>query len=67
MDYNEGLENIQSENNDLESTPATYEVITYPADFTLEGLVSKYRKGSMTVPGFQNEFCMEYKASESSD
>ncbi|MEI6545079.1 MAG: DUF262 domain-containing protein [Methylococcales bacterium] len=61
MDYNEGLENIQSENNDLESTPATYEVITYPADFTLEGLVSKYRKGSMTVPGFQRNFVWNIK------
>ncbi len=60
-DYNEGLEDIQSENNDLESTPATYEVITYPADFTLEGLVSKYRKGSMTVPGFQRNFVWNIK------
>ncbi|MFT6791621.1 MAG: hypothetical protein ACJA04_000828, partial [Cellvibrionaceae bacterium] len=33
-DYNDGLEDLQSENNDLESTPAEYEVITYPADFT---------------------------------
>ncbi|MBX9895879.1 MAG: DUF262 domain-containing protein [Nitrosomonas sp.] len=60
-DYNEGLENLQSENLDLESTPATYEVITYPADFTLEGLVSKYRKGSMTVPGFQRNYVWNIK------
>lgn len=60
-DYNEGLEDIQSENNDLESTPATYEVITYPADFTLEGLVSKYKKGSMTVPGFQRNYVWNIK------
>jgi uncharacterized protein with ParB-like and HNH nuclease domain len=60
-DYNEGLEELQSEELDLESTPATYEVITYPADFTLEGLVSKYRKGSMTVPGFQRNFVWTIK------
>jgi uncharacterized protein with ParB-like and HNH nuclease domain len=60
-DYNEGLEEIQSEELDLESTPATYEVITYPADFTLEGLVSKYRKGSMTVPGFQRNYVWNIK------
>lgn len=60
-DYNEGLEVIESEENDLESTPATYEVITYPADFTLEGLVSKYRKGSMTVPGFQRNYVWNIK------
>jgi uncharacterized protein with ParB-like and HNH nuclease domain len=60
-DYNEGLEKLQSEEADLESTPATYEVITYPADFTLEGLVSKYRKGSMTVPGFQRNYVWNIK------
>lgn len=60
-DYNDGLEEIESEELDLESTPATYEVITYPADFTLEGLVSKYRKGSMTVPGFQRNFVWNIK------
>ncbi len=60
-DYNEGLEELQSEELDLESTPATYEVITYPADFTLEGLVSKYRKGSMTVPGFQRNYVWNIK------
>lgn len=60
-DYNEGLEEIQSENDDLDSTPATYEVITYPADFTLEGLVSKYKKGSMTVPGFQRNYVWNVK------
>lgn len=60
-DYNDGLEEIESEEIDLESTPATYEVITYPADFTLEGLVSKYRKGSMTVPGFQRNFVWNIK------
>lgn len=61
IEYNEGLEEIESEELDLESTPATYEVITYPADFTLEGLVSKYKKGSMTVPGFQRNFVWNIK------
>jgi len=60
-EYNEGLEELESEEIDLESTPATYEVITYPADFTLEGLVSKFRKGSMTVPGFQRNFVWTIK------
>jgi len=60
-EYNEGLEDIESEELDLESTPVTYEVITYPADFTLEGLVSKYQKGSMTVPGFQRNYVWNIK------
>jgi hypothetical protein len=44
-EYNEGMEELESENNDLDSVPSAYEVITYPADFTLEGLVNKYKKG----------------------
>lgn len=60
-DYNEGLEDIQSESADLEAIPAEYEVITYPADFTLEDLVSKFKKGSMTVPGFQRNFVWNIK------
>jgi len=60
-DYNDGLEELQSENNDLDAIPASYEVITYPADFTLEGLVSKFKKGTMTVPGFQRNFVWNIK------
>ena len=60
-DYNDGLEELQSESADLEAIPAEYEVITYPADFTLEGLVSKFKKGSMTVPGFQRNFVWNIK------
>jgi uncharacterized protein with ParB-like and HNH nuclease domain len=60
-EYNEGLEEIESETNDLESSPASYDVITYPADFTVEGLVSKYQKGSMIVPGFQRNYVWNIK------
>jgi uncharacterized protein with ParB-like and HNH nuclease domain len=60
-DYNDGLEKLISEDNDLEATPAEYEVITYPADFTLEGLVSKFKKGTMTVPGFQRNYVWNIK------
>ncbi len=61
IEYNEGLEDLKSEEADLESAPASYEVITYPADFTLEGLVSKFKKGTMTVPGFQRNFVWNIK------
>ncbi|MBW3166320.1 DUF262 domain-containing protein [Ferrimonas balearica] len=60
-DYNEGMEDLPSEENDLDSTPASYEVITYPADFTLEGLVSKYKRGTMIVPGFQRNYVWNIK------
>ncbi|EJL6467441.1 DUF262 domain-containing protein [Vibrio cholerae] len=61
IEYNDGLEELTSEEQDLDSTPASYEVITYPADFTLEGLVSKYKRGSMIVPGFQRNYVWNIK------
>ena len=60
-EYNEGMEELESEINDLDSVPTAYEVITYPADFTLEGLVNKYRKGTMIVPGFQRNYVWNIK------
>lgn len=62
-EYNEGMEVNDSENEDLESAPISYEVVTYPADFTLEGLVQKYRKGNLVVPGFQRNFVWNIKQS----
>ena len=51
-----GIEDVASERQDLDSSPPKYEVVTYPADFTLEGLVQKYRRGQITIPGFQRKF-----------
>ena len=51
-----GIEDVASEQEDLDSSPPKYEVITYPADFTLEGLVLKYQRGQITMPGFQRKF-----------
>ena len=38
------LEEIKSEVEDYESSPAQYEITTYPADFTLEVLYQKWKK-----------------------
>lgn len=51
-----GLEVVESEELDLDSAPSRYEIVTYPADFTLENLVAKYRKGQIRIPGFQRKF-----------
>ena len=51
-----GIEDVASEREDLDSSPPKYEVVTYPADFTLEGLVQKYKRGQITIPGFQRKF-----------
>lgn len=51
-----GLEPVDSEQQDLDASPPRYEIVTYPADYTLEGLVSKYRKSQIKVRGFQRKF-----------
>jgi len=55
-----GLEAIQSEIDDQDTVPASYDIITYPADYTLEGLVGKLYK-TIIIPGFQRKFVWTLK------
>jgi hypothetical protein len=55
------IEKIQSEIDDSESSPPFYDIVTYPADYTLEGLVSKYQRSSIIVPGFERKFVWDIK------
>lgn len=57
------LEEIKSEVEDYESSPAQYEITTYPADFTLEVLYQKWKKGNadpkkeeLVIPDFQRQY-----------
>lgn len=50
------LEAIESEREDAASTSSHYEIVSIPADFTLEGLIAKWKKGQLTIPGFQRKF-----------
>ena len=50
------LEPVSSEDEDYESSPADYTISTYPADFTLEVLHSKWRAGDFRIPEFQRAF-----------
>jgi len=61
IENDDSFEALQSEADDLDSVPASYEVITYPADFTLEGLVTKFRKGNLFIPGFQRNYVWNIK------
>jgi len=51
-----GLEPVESEQADLDASPPRYEIVTFPADYTREGLVAKYKKSQIKVPGFQRKF-----------
>ena len=58
-----GIEDVPSEREDLDSSPPKYELVTYPADFTLEGLVRKFQRGQITIPGFQRKFVWSLRQS----
>ncbi len=47
---------IDSEKEDAASTTSHYEIVSIPADFTLEGLVAKWNKKQLKIPGFQRKF-----------
>jgi hypothetical protein len=47
---------MDSEKEDASSTSSHYEIVSIPADFTLEGLVLKWKKKQLTIPGFQRKF-----------
>lgn len=50
------LEEIQSEEDDYNSSPPDFDISTYPADFTLEGLDAKLKSNEIVVPDFQRQF-----------
>lgn len=55
--YNDpNIQKIESEVADNESSLMNFEVLTYPTDYTLEGLVSKYEKKLIKMPGFQRNY-----------
>lgn len=50
------LEIIESEVDDLELSLPSYNILAYPADYTLEVMVDKWRKGQIVIPSFQRQF-----------
>jgi hypothetical protein len=50
------FEDPESELADRQSSPPRYDIATYPADFTLEGLKLKWDAGEIVIPTFQRGF-----------
>ena len=50
------LDPVTSEDEDYTSSPADYQITTYPADFTLEVLHQKWLAGDIIIPEFQRAF-----------
>ncbi|HUT74437.1 MAG TPA: DUF262 domain-containing protein [Armatimonadota bacterium] len=59
----DGIERILSEQEDRDSTPVTYDIATYPADYTLQGIVDLYRNNSILIPPYQRKFVWSIKQS----
>jgi hypothetical protein len=56
IDEDSPIESLPSEKADSESTSSHYEIVSIPADFTLEGLVAKLEKKLLVIPGFQRKY-----------
>jgi hypothetical protein len=50
------IEDIQSEREDEATGPVEYEIASYPADFTLQGLFDKWEADQLQLPKFQRQF-----------
>ena len=50
------IEPLKSEQDDAHSDVAQYKILSYPADFTLEGLFLKWEKGEVVIPPFQRRY-----------
>ena len=50
------LEPVDSEKEDYESAPPDYQIITYPADYTLEVLHQMWKSNEIEIPDFQRAF-----------
>lgn len=50
------IEQLPSEEDDRQAGPLAYELLTYPADFTLEVLTNKFIAGEITIPPMQRRF-----------
>ncbi len=55
------IEFNSDEEKDMSSSPSYFEVLTYPADFTLENLIMKYNKSQIKIPGFQRKYVWDIK------
>lgn len=56
MDEDKFLEPITSEKEDEQESLPVYEILTYPADYTLEVLVEKWAKKQILVPTLQRGY-----------
>ena len=47
---------IENDESEEEESLVSYEIATYPSDFTLSGIVDMWKSGDLSIPEFQREF-----------
>lgn len=50
------FDHVASEDEDHEASLRSYEIVTFPADYTLSVLVDKWKRNQVKIPDFQREF-----------
>jgi len=55
------IEIVRSEEEDREGDTATYDIISYGADYTLSVFYDKMKKEELIIPGFQRGFVWNFK------
>ncbi len=56
-------QNVASEVEDQQSSPASFDIVTFPADYTLRGLFQKMDNSEIVIPKFQRQFVWKLKQS----
>ncbi len=59
----EDLITEDDESNDEESVAMSYDIATYPSDFTLSGITEMWHHSDIVIPAFQREFVWTIKQS----
>jgi hypothetical protein len=49
------------EEQEEDDVPMSYDIATYPSDFTLAGIAQMWKDGDITIPDFQREFVWKIK------
>ena len=55
------VEEIEAEQEDQEAWVPVYKIISYPADYTLQGLYDKNKRGELIIPEFQRGSVWSHK------
>lgn len=53
---NEGVLEVEIDESQEDESLITYDIATYPSDFTLSGIFEMWQSGDITVPDFQREY-----------